>query len=773
MISQNNSAKKTSFAWPIIISVISLILSFLSIEHDIFFSLPPFFSSGIEKFDCSIRKDERERSGMTYIFVLDTSTSYNTQKINPAWFNYQRKKINDFLADPAHDFGNTGYSKPPLFMLCKVKLCQTILELRHENANFEIWTLGDNAAGHYWGTFGETVAGRESVKKAIKEIVHIPQSSLNTDFVSLFARIFENHKDLNLMKVPPTEHNLPGVVLVLVSDLLHDVKIKLNLNPNRNDFEGRLDEQKRDLNSIIDKISAGNIVVDVIELKPRRIGEHEIPVWEILNRNKFLGSRLKKISIENESIESLFPTINSLNRIIFYYNYTSTILKSSVYLKFDKIGNYSIGLDPDKDNSKKSLKYEVMNVSNGNKEFSAGKAGNFIAGGNFVQFKDLKPYESIKLTCSTFSPGQGFPDLKISFLDKEKINYSIPIVFKKKPLPLKQNIYVWAVFILLSLIFFLLIQLFYRSSRFLKFKFSIYAKSKEKSALKPQEDAANVSVTDAEIDKGNLVTCPYPECPSDYHPQGTVFCPHSGKPLGASYKIKKRLLIISIVLAAKVISIVILLAIINTTAKPKLLMPNGEQNSSQPNLPPKTSSTIERHLEESIRREYKSHFNNARQNYDNGEFERALENIKKAIDLKKTDEAEDLRRKIITIINGQGKVIALLKLPQRITDNYHAKMETINIRNIPKTTNVRGQITLFIEVSERGYVRIKNFKYNNMDVLPYEQSGKIREMISKRVREISLSPPQNESGWPVKVSWRIRFNVIIIEGKLVLIEERL
>ncbi len=663
-------------------------------------------------------------------------------------------------------------------MLCKVKLCQAILEFRHENADFEIWTLGDDAAKHYWGTFGETVAGRESVKEAIKKIIDIPQSSLNTDFVSLFDRIFENHKDLNLMKVSPTVHNLPGVVLVLVSDLLHDVKRKLNLNPTRNDFEKTLDEQKRNLNWIIDKISEGNILVDIIELKPRRIREHEIPVWEILNRNKFLGSRLKKISIENESIESLFPTINSLNRIIFYYNYASTILKSSVYLKFDKIGNYSIGLDPDKDNSKKSLKYEVMNVSNGNKEISAGKAGNFIAGGNFVQFKDLKPYESIKLTCSTFSSGEGFPDLKISFLDKEKINYSIPIVFKKKPLPLKQNIYVWAIFILLSLTFFLVIQLFYRSARFLKLKFSINAKRKERSALRPQEVTSDI--TTAPIDKDNLVPCPYPECPEGYHPQGAVFCPHSGKPLGASSRIKKRLLIISIVLLAIIIFIIIILNLINTTAKPKFL-PQKEKDPKDNilTLPQKEKSINSENGEtpsekETIKDDHKGKekkkpgTRSTRDTTKNKtQFDTFPDEISTKVETKEkgiqppesaVDQDETIR---------EVETLQVKDLPANIFNNYKNQLKSIGELIINENITVEGSINLCLIIDERGKIKVDHHDNRLLKVMPESKKRRVTDLLIKRINEHTLEPQKNSRGAYVKViNFRITIKVIQSQNTL-------
>ena len=82
---------------------------------------------------------------------------------------------------------------------------------------------------------------------------------------------------------------------------------------------------------------------------------------------------------------------------------------------------------------------------------------------------------------------------------------------------------------------------------------------------------------------------------------------------------------------------------------------------------------------------------------------------------------------------------------------------------------VRGQITLSIEVSEKGSIRIMDFKNDHLDVLPEDQDEMIKNLISKRVMDIDLSPPQNESGWPVKVNWRIPFNVVVIEGKLVLL----
>ncbi len=794
----NKKTAKTNLVFSsIIISIISMIFSFLSIDHDVFFSLSLFFDSEIKKFSCSERMAESEGNRITYVFVLDISTSYNNEPINPVWFDDQRKKINTFLASD-ENFGNKSYDKPPLFMVCKVKLCQALLEFSGKEANFEIWTIGDNAKTLYCGKLGRDFTQREEVKKAIKEIVNLQQdpANSNTDFVNLFESILSNHRDL-LMRQHSKE-DLPAVVMILVSDLLHDV----NLNPKSRDFGKRLDIEKIKLDNVIGKIAKRDILVDVIELSPEKIDKHEIPIWEILNRNKFENTRLKRISLKDEDIDRLFPTIRCQNGITFYNNYATKILKSSAYLHFDKTTGYSINMRLDSYNPDRNLNFEVVNI-NGTKEKSSdsyNKKGTLFSGGNSIKLTDLENYESIKFTCSTsFPSGGGFPDLKVSFRE-EKIEYSIPVLFREKPLSLKQNVYGWAIFILLSLAFFLIIQLFRRLVRLFLLKF----KSKKRAVSKPSEVPWGInSINDGPTKGMDLIPCRY-DCGYD-HVANSAFCPMTGKPLLKFDKIKKNTVIIVLAIVISVLSINYFLltsgksgSLIgattrnNTAIKEQLEVEKKKRKEAEEQFAAEKKKSKE--LEQQLIAE-KEETAKAKERLTQKKTGREVIETQLSEEKRKREEVQAqleveiaTRRKVEKQLTGEKtkrerleeqlraarrekektkseKALDFLKLQPEMKNKYNSKLRIVGLDLPGGIETVGGELNLILAVDKNGTIMIQQFINDYMKVFPEEKTNDIKKMISKRIRNIYLPIPRKRDGTPVKIeNWGLRFEVTEFEG---------
>jgi hypothetical protein len=767
--------KKVIFG--VILPIISIICSALSIQFDLLFPLPSYLTSDIEVFDCSVEFPPKEKERMTYIFVLDTSKSYQSQKIKPGWFNSQAKDIDDFLAGPKIYPGNTNSQSIPLFLLCKVKLSQAILEFMREDADFEIWTLGSEAVSHHSGKFGGSISTRNSVKEAIKKIIDMPQDALNTDFISLFERLLKNHD--YLIQTNPDEYKLPRVALILVSDLLHDIKEKSGLNQ----YESQLDDQRTLLTRKINEISRTDILVEVIEIPCKKNREHEIPVWDLLNDNKFLVYRLKKMSIKNKGIEPLFPTIKSQKSITFYYNYGFKPLKSSVYLKFNKDGDYSIGLNSEKDynyNSNKNLNFKVVHINKNGEELISRKE-RLIAGGVFVELPNLKTYEYVALTYDGYLPSNGiFPDIRLSFLEEAKINYSIPIKFKKEPIPseaiFKISMIITSTLIFFYFIFLLLYMLYSKVGLFLKVK-------KKHQSMEKIEKKSRVNIPAIAISKNDSIKCPYSDCPDDYHDANSAFCPNTGKPLLVVVKSKKNFVIIVLVIVISVLSINYFLLISgksNSSANisPRdndiVKVPPSSQKSSKIGEQPKIKE--EKKIDLEIEKEYKACLKRAREYYNKGDYKKALASINKAKELKNIKGIVDLELKIREKpgppVEKVGKVkedekdnvkiVNFSELPTKIKNKYNKKMEKIQDINFSEIDKIINQtIHLELSVDEKGKIIVEKVFQIGISVSP-EILERAKRSIQKKIEQIPFSIlPTDEKGNPMKVvNWELEFKVI-------------
>jgi hypothetical protein len=155
---------------------------------------------------------------------------------------------------------------------------------------------------------------------------------------------------------------------------------------------------------------------------------------------------------------------------------------------------------------------------------------------------------------------------------------------------------------------------------------------------------------------------------------------------------------------------------------------------------------------------YNTYLNLSKKYYNEGNWDNALENVNNAIKLKSRKEADNLKNKILIGKGGKGKVVSLLRLPDNIREDYYNKMEIISIGSTFKEPTGAKQIALSLLINEKGNIKMEGSINSRME-----------KEIKRQIGRISLSPPRDKSGNPVKVRWRPSFNLEVIEGKLILL----
>lgn len=286
-------------------TIIPILLGLLSIELHLFPILPGTFGI-IEKesrLEELIDEQRQDKPKLTYVFAIDISLSYipaNNQRYRiciPGWYYSQKEIINDFISDSQNDFGDSESPEgPSIFKIAKLRLCALLYEFRNENADFEIRTLGKVTDAFFHGTFGKN--NLQTVKEAMKKVASLNFQSMGenkayTDFICLFRRILRFHDDLKAAN--HGEQKFPGIILTIVSDMIHDTIPRANrqrLTTNR--LKDKIEDDKTTLNRFIAKLSKRKLRINVVQLK--KVGdlqEHEIDVSRLLNASISMNDRLK------------------------------------------------------------------------------------------------------------------------------------------------------------------------------------------------------------------------------------------------------------------------------------------------------------------------------------------------------------------------------------------------------------------------------------------------------------------------------------------------
>ena len=780
MSSENNTHNKGNFLVPVVISIMSLLATFLSMTFDVLFSFPSYRGSATGEIICTAQADEPDRDDMKFVFVLDVSASYNYQKNCPSWYNKEKKRINDFISDSNNDFGSDYSETPSLFKLCKLKLSQLLLEYKEEDGEYEVWTVGDQANNRFQGRFAQNSSAIQSVKGTIKAIVNLPENrDLNTDFISLFDRLLSNYSYIH--DTPADEFKLPGILLITISDFLHDVKEKENIDLGSPLFKARINDQRSALESRIKLLSQKDIMFGAVVIESPAPKPYEIQVLKSLELTNCLSkSRIEKISIQKRNNELLFPSVKSSKSIRFSYNYGFRALKSTFYIRFPEPGKYLIGLDHDSKNrvhKDKKLNYEIVNITDNPDEEGFSKRGILKPGKDFETF-DLTSYERIKLTYNDFLPeDRDFPNLKISFFKGKKKNFLIPIQFEKRPVPFEIWVKIIIMYVLLFLIFSILLYLLYSTARFMKIPTQKLKKISRKRVVALGNIGSDGSKQKLNIEESKMsrhgkgdIICPYSGCSDGTHPQGTKFCPRTGLPLTIPAKKfqKRRLVYVSVFLVA--ISI-LLIVIINTgggkDANPEVL-PTAKQEvgPGTPKTTPGPHKKDENRVKISARKEDEESDKKLVQ-----KKESKKEPAPSITNRESYKPSNPGKNKPVTskkpVNQKKIEVIQVKDLSPAIFSGYKKQLKNMGEVTLDKTTRVEGQIDFCLIIDEEGKIEVARCDNSYLNVNPGSKKKSITALIKKEINRRTLIPEKKENGSYVKITdFRVTIKVIQNKKKL-------
>jgi hypothetical protein len=263
---------------------------------------------------------------------------------------------------------------------------------------------------------------------------------LNTDFTDLLNQICENY----LRKDPIGIENpqkLPPFNLVVISDLLHDVKNKLKNEYHGQKLSEKIRKDRKELNGLIRRALDNKLLVNVIilkaarEMKPRK---YETSIWDTLKERRN-QHKAKMISIDEYHNKYLLRAVEGENIINFNFSGSSHHINSIFRIKLNKLGTYNFGLDYEESSSEipeGDLKFRIVDSQNIPVE-EKNKSGYLLVDREIIDhFKQkelvLDGRQKIELIYSGELPlKRKLPDFKISIPGEVRAYYTIPIYFTK------------------------------------------------------------------------------------------------------------------------------------------------------------------------------------------------------------------------------------------------------------------------------------------------------------------------------------------------------
>ena len=187
---------------------------------------------------------------------------------------------------------------------------------------------------------------------------------------------------------------------------------------------------------------------------------------------------------------------------------------------------------------------------------------------------------------------------------------------------------------------------------------------------------------------------------------------------------------------------------------------------------------------------YKRYIKFARNYFDEGNCVKALENVKKAKNIKPTNEVISLEKEIIRVRDGlstekqridrektkaktkqvpQTRTVKLIELPPQMINAYNQAIKKIEVLKLMRGIRVLGQISLSLKVSADGKINIQHINDSALKVEPLHARRNIKVRILRKISSIYLTPPIDKRGMGVKVSnWRLSYSVGTFMNKIIL-----
>ncbi len=378
-------------------------------------------------------KNDNNKKEMTYVLVLDVSASISKTKDKPWWIKSVLKQVNLQIKDLEKRFPtNRDLSE---FEVSKIKLAKLLYDLGsgiNGQARFAVWLLGDESRNIYPKNEKSFFAkvNVENINEAIVEVAMQPNTSkrgklqnigqdykgdLNTDFNDLFDNIYAHYRVGNGGHTVDSASS--QVTLILLSDLVHDVKEKLEKDNTGSALES-FNSDKNDLVLNISKLASSNLLANVVLLSKSRkeqgaLGEHQTDLLKLMN-NSFPKHRFSRMHVSDVGSEILYVPVEYPEDIRFNYLNPHSII-SACDIHIANPGNYKMGLayNSYSDNGAYndfSLRFDVYHRGGQ----SAGQSGVLVAGRNTYPVKDLREGDYIRLTYSGHIPRNSIlPSLKV------------------------------------------------------------------------------------------------------------------------------------------------------------------------------------------------------------------------------------------------------------------------------------------------------------------------------------------------------------------------
>jgi len=187
---------------------------------------------------------------------------------------------------------------------------------------------------------------------------------------------------------------------------------------------------------------------------------------------------------------------------------------------------------------------------------------------------------------------------------------------------------------------------------------------------------------------------------------------------------------------------------------------------------------------------YKRYIKFARDYFDEENYIKALENVKKAKNIKPTDEVISLEKEIIRVRDGlstekqrvarekakaktqqvpQTRTVKLIDLPPQMVNAYNQAIKKIEVLKLMRGIRVLGQISLSLKVREDGKITIQKINDSALKIDPLNARRNIKVKILRKISSIYLPPPIDKKGMGVMVSnWRVSYSVGTFRNKIIL-----
>jgi len=374
-----------------------------------------------------------------YLLVLDRSFALDWKGDHPSWYTQTIDTLNrrTELNFDRYLRSRSGSD------LCKINLFQVLFDIENQPAHFVVLKLGDSTTKLYplENKIMSCEANTGNILDAICQVEKNTRNDgeLNTDFNSLITKVLENY----INRLPKTSHpdGLPLVKLIIISDLIHDVKVKLEkeLRDNRrytiNQLSYSIKEDKVQLIAQIKELLKSPLLVNIVITRGaqhRKLLSHEVYTWEYLNKTRKFPPQ--KIPIHRYTWLSLLYSVKARGTIDFYHKGNAFIpTETSFTILNDRQGDYKFSLDLPEKNSdppKSTMKYQILDT--GGTPIGE-KSGYFDFKGAISEIQEVKPNHYIQFIYSMEVPPRDIISTLNVYPPGEKRRFfSVPVHFKKR-----------------------------------------------------------------------------------------------------------------------------------------------------------------------------------------------------------------------------------------------------------------------------------------------------------------------------------------------------